>query len=99
MLNLDHVHVTHDDEAQTFSLSVEGQLAQIAYHRRPGLISLDHTNVPPPIEGYGVAAKLTRFALDYARQQNLRVIPACSYVAAFVAKHAEYQDLVAPAAR
>jgi uncharacterized protein len=99
MPNLEHLDVTHDDDAQTFSLSVAGQLAHLDYHRRPGLLSLDHTYVPPPIEGQGVAAKLTQFALDYARRQNLRVVPNCSYVAAFIAKHDEYQDLVAQTPR
>jgi len=36
---------------------------------------------------------LVRAALDFARTERLRVIPACSYVAAFVERH---PDLVAP---
>jgi|SRR5271170_6370875 len=94
-LNLDELHVKHNHGAQQFELAVDGHTARIAYHRAPGLISLDHTEVPPPIEGQGVAAKLTQAALEFARAQQLRVVPACSYVAAFIAEHAEYQDLVA----
>lgn len=75
-------------------MNVKGLLAVITYRRSPGVISLDHTGVPVPIEGHGVAAKLTRAALDFARAEKLRVVPACSYVAAFVQKHSEYQDLV-----
>ena len=95
MLNLNDFPVTHNLKEQRFEMSVKGLLAVIAYHREHGVISLDHTGVPVPIEGHGVAAKLTRAALDFARAEKLRVVPACSYVDAFIRKHSEYQDLVA----
>jgi uncharacterized protein len=93
---LDELHVSHDLTAQRFDLSLDGQTALLSYSRATGVISLDHTYVPPPIEGRGVAAKLTRAALDFARAEKLRVVPACSYVAAYLRKHPEDQDLVAP---
>jgi uncharacterized protein len=95
LLNLTDFPVTHDEDRQQFSLTIEGQLALLAYSRRPGVLSLDHTRVPPAIQSQGVAAKLTRAALDFARAENLRVVPACSYAAAFLRKHTEYADLVA----
>jgi predicted GNAT family acetyltransferase len=95
MINPDELVVTHDEDGQQFTVWVDGHLALLAYHRAPGLISLDHTAVPPAIEGNGVAAKLTSTALDFARGQNLRVVPRCSYAAAYIRQHAEYQDLLA----
>jgi predicted GNAT family acetyltransferase len=53
-----------------------------------------HTEVPQPLEGQGLAAKLTRFALDFAREKHLRVVPLCPYTSSFLRKHKEYQDLV-----
>jgi uncharacterized protein len=50
--------------------------------------------VPPALEGQGLAAKLVRAALDFAREQNLRVVPVCPYVSSFIRKHGEYPDLV-----
>jgi uncharacterized protein len=94
LFNLNDFPVTHNPEERRFEMNVKGELAVITYRLLPGVISLDHTGVPVPIEGHGVAAKLTRAALDFARAENLRVVPACSYVAAFVRKHSEYQDLV-----
>jgi uncharacterized protein len=94
LFNLNDFPVTHNSEEQRFEMNVKGELAVITYRLLPGVISLDHTGVPVPIEGHGVAAKLTRAALDFARAKSLRVVPACSYVAAFVRKHSEYQDLV-----
>jgi predicted GNAT family acetyltransferase len=94
LLNLNDFPVTHNSNERRFEMNVKGELAVITYRLWPGVISLDHTGVPVPIEGHGVAAKLTRAALDFARMENLRVVPACSYVAAFVRKHSEYEDLV-----
>jgi predicted GNAT family acetyltransferase len=33
-------------------------------------------------------------ALDFARVNDLRVVPLCPYVSSFIRKHPEYQDLV-----
>jgi len=92
---LDEIHVSHSKSEQRFTLEMNGSSALISYHLAPGVISLDHTYVSPAIQRHGVAARLTREALDFARAEGLRVIPACSYVADYLRKHPEYQDLVA----
>ena len=48
----------------------------------------------PRFEGQGLGARLARFALDDARERGLRVVPLCPFIAAFVKRHPEYQDLV-----
>ena len=50
---------------------------------------------PPAIEGHGVGSKLVRGALDAARDQGLRVVPQCPFVAAYIKRHPEYEDLLA----
>jgi len=49
-----------------FELLVDGYRALTAYRRFPGRIVLVHTEVPQPLEGHGLAARLARFALDFA---------------------------------
>jgi len=53
------------------------------------------TEVPQPFEGRGLAERMTRTALDFARSENLQVEPRCSYTAYFMQKHPEYDDLLA----
>lgn len=67
----------------------------IDYRLRGETIHLVHTEVLPAFNGQGHAATLARAALDDARARGLRVHPDCPYVAAYVAKHPEYADLVA----
>jgi uncharacterized protein len=93
-INLENVHVIHNEEQQQFELVAQSRKSLLAYHRTPGVITFDHTEVPPELEGQGIAAKMTRAALDFARTERLRVVPACSYVAAFIRKNAEYQRLL-----
>ncbi len=68
----------------------------LAYRLSPGRMVLLHTEVPQSLEGQGLAAKLTRYALDFAREKHLRVVPLCPYTSSFLRKHREYQDLVSP---
>jgi predicted GNAT family acetyltransferase len=93
-VDLNSVTVTRNEEAQRFEIHVDGFRALLTYRRFPDRIVLEHTEVPEPIESHGLAAKLARFALDFARTNHLRVVSLCSYVSSFIRKHAEYQDLV-----
>ena len=93
-LNLEAVNITNNEEAQQFEARVDGLRALLTYRRFPERIVLNHTEVPQPLEGKGMAAKLARAALDFARANHLRVVPLCRYVSMFIRKHAEYHDLV-----
>ena len=93
-LNLDEVVVTHNEEAHRFEATVDGLRSLITYRRFPDGVVLQHTEVPTALEGKGLAAKLTRTALDFARANHLRVVPLCPYVSSFLRRHGEYQDLI-----
>ncbi|MCX7223676.1 MAG: N-acetyltransferase, partial [Burkholderiales bacterium] len=47
------------------------------------------------VGGQGLAAALTRVALEHAKQQGWRVVPRCSYAAVYIQRHPEYAGLVA----
>ena len=55
-------------------------------------MTITHTRVPDAIGGRGVAAALTRAALALARESGWSVNPACSYAAAYLARHPEEVD-------
>jgi uncharacterized protein len=93
-LNLDNIVVTHNEQAHRFEATVDGLHALLTYRRFPDRIVFPHAEVPAPLEGQGLAAKLTQTALDFARANQLRVVPLCPYVANFLQKYPEYQDLL-----
>jgi uncharacterized protein len=86
--------VADNRTAQRYELSTPEGMAQIAYRRGERVIELVHTEVPPALEGRGIAGMLARHALEDARAAGLRVIPSCPYVAAYIRRHPEYAGLV-----
>ncbi len=89
------IHVHHDPDSRRFLVSVEGVQAELGYECSEGVMRLTHTGVPSAIGGRGVAAELVRTALEHARTEGLKVVPACSYVAAYFKRHPEYEALLA----
>jgi uncharacterized protein len=87
--------VTDNLELSRYELETPAGTAVLAYRRRGDRIELVHTEVPTAAEGRGYGASLARHALDAARAAGARVVPSCSYVAAYVQRHPEYQDLLA----
>ena len=87
--------IRHDADASQFTAEVEGGRAELAYRQRDGVIAFVHTFVPEAARGEGVGDALVRAGLDYARTHDLRVRADCPFVAAYVERHPEAQDLLA----
>jgi predicted GNAT family acetyltransferase len=77
-----------------FEIALDGDVAFAEYRLVHGAIILPHTVVPEAFEGKGVAGRLARYAMQYARDHDLKVIPLCAYMAAYMTKHPETHDLV-----
>jgi predicted GNAT family acetyltransferase len=86
--------ISHDAAAHRFTTQADGHEAELVYRLREQSMVIEHTGVPEAIGGRGIAGDLVRTALEYARAQGLRVVPACSYSAEFMKRHPEYADLV-----
>ena len=71
-------------------------IGEAAYHRRRnGRIAFTHTEVDEALEGRGLGSRLVATALEDARREGLEVVPLCPFVAAYIDRHPEYQDIVA----
>lgn len=85
--------IIHDPVNQRFEMKADGQTAYIRYIAFEGGMDIVTTRVPAPLEGRGMASALTEYALAYARRQGLRIVPSCSFTAAYLRRHPEYRDL------
>jgi predicted GNAT family acetyltransferase len=81
------IQVSHDAAAHRFTAEVNGERAVLDYTLADGVMTITHTGVPRPIEGRGIAGELMREALSTARSNGWRVVPVCSYAAAYIEKH------------
>ena len=86
--------VSHDRVAHRFEVQTGAGTGVLTYLERGSALELLHTEVPDAAEGQGFAAALAVAALDFARSEGKRVIPTCPYVAAYIARHPGYADLV-----
>ena len=91
-------HLAFNDNAaeQRFELRRGGTLAGFAQYRAEGgALRLTHTEVLPQFEGQGVGSQLARAALDEVRRRGLKAVPQCPFIAGYIRKNPQYQDLVA----
>ena len=92
--------VLHNEEAQRFEVGVGEHMARINYVMLgPKTIIFTHTVVPFSLKGQGIGGLMARHVLDYARENEMTVIPQCPFVRAYIERHTEYQDLVQQSTR
>ena len=92
--NKQNLDIVHDEQAKRFETSIDGHTGYISYQERDDKLVYDHTIVPQELGGRGVGSALVKHALNYARDNNKKVVPQCSFVASYIDKHSEDQDLL-----
>ena len=87
--------VTDNTDESRFEVRVDGELAGISEYKLHGdPITFTHTEVDDAYEGQGLGSVLSRHVLDAARDAGLAVFPACPFIARYIKRHPQYQDLV-----
>lgn len=79
----------HDSEAD------QALAGFMTYQLTGKVIAITHTQVSQEYEGKGVGGALARAAMDNARARELTVVPICPFLAGWLDKHPEYDDMVA----
>jgi uncharacterized protein len=86
----------HNNRARgRYELETEAGPAVAGYREEDGIVAFVHTEVPEEVEGHGIASRLIEGALADVRARGLKIAPRCAFVAAYVERHPEAQDLVA----
>ena len=78
-----------------FQWTEDGILSVLDYQLHDGVMIITHTGVPEAVGGRGIAADMTKAALEKAREEGWTVRPLCSYAAAYIRRNKQYQDLLA----
>ena len=84
--------VTHNAALSRYEMKTDHGLAIAVYRQQGDSLIFTHTEVPPADEGKGHASTLVKDALDDTRRRGLKIVPACSFVVAYVRRHPEYLD-------
>lgn len=88
--------IRNNEQESQFETTVDGHKAIAAYDlEEPNRIVFTHTEVPESLSGRGIAAAIVKHGLEHARAKGLTVVPQCAYVAAYIKRNPEHQDLLA----
>ncbi|MFD2515411.1 GNAT family N-acetyltransferase [Pontibacter locisalis] len=89
--------IIHDEEDLRFYVPFKEDEAELTYtYPETEVMDFDHTFVPEAYRGQGVADKLVQCGLDYARDNNYKIIPSCPVVETYIKRNPEYRDIVHP---
>lgn len=88
------ITVINNEAERKFEIHLKGEVAFLEYRFHKGDIALMHTLVPDKLSGNGLATILAKYALEYAKENNLPVLVYCPFVSGFLKKNPEYNSLV-----
>ena len=88
------IKIIHDQKNHTFKTSIDDECCLNYKMIDKNVINFYHTFVPEKLRGKGIAATLVEAGLRYAGNNNLRVIPDCSYVRLFIQRNDKYRSLL-----
>ena len=85
--------IVNEAESQ-FEFQIGNQTALIEFAIDSNKIYLTHTEVPKSLQGSGIGSELVKQALQYIKNQNLTVMPLCTFVAHYIDNHPEWHPLL-----
>ena len=84
-----------DETSGKFYVEKDGKaLAELVYAKRPGRIIIQHTEVDDSLRGQNVGFQLVEHAVEYARQQKIKVVPLCTFANKVIKEHEEFHDVL-----
>lgn len=92
-VDLEKLEVVHNEAENTFEVWIEGYRSKLDYIQEGKNFVITHVGVHPTLRGQGVAGKIVEAGLEYARKNSLRVVPMCSYAAAYIRRNPRHMEL------
>jgi predicted GNAT family acetyltransferase len=89
------MEIKHDKEQQKFYFIENDKECYVKYMMDDSkTFNVLKVFVHPDLRNHGLAGILTKTALEFAKGNNLKVIPTCSYADSFILKNKEYKELL-----
>ena len=89
--------IKHDttETKGTFYIEMEGKwVAEMTYSKAGAeRIIIDHTDVADETRGQGLGKKLVYEAVEFARKNNLKILPLCPFARSVFSKNSEIRDV------
>jgi predicted GNAT family acetyltransferase len=92
-MDLTQLPIFNNPAEKRFEVTIDGKFSKLDYIEDDKNFVITHVGVDPDLRGSGIAGRIVQVSLEYAQQRNLRVVPMCSYAAAYIRRHPEYAAL------
>jgi predicted GNAT family acetyltransferase len=70
------------------------QAGELVYKVYGNTMLIEHTEVPAVLRGKGVGKQLVAAAVNFARKNKMKIVPACSFAKSVFSRVPEYQDVL-----
>ncbi len=92
---MDIQHNPGDNKGSFFIGERDEIKAEITYSKAgESKIIIDHTEVSDELRGQNIGKQLVEHAVDYARNNNLTVIPLCPFAKSIIERDESLQDVL-----
>ncbi|UJH91086.1 N-acetyltransferase [Antarcticibacterium sp. 1MA-6-2] len=87
-------HKESDRRGMFYMEDEKGIISELTYARKEnGIMVIDHTETRPELEGQGLASRLVKRSVEFAREQNLKVDPLCPFAEVQFDQNQDYKDV------
>lgn len=84
-----------EDEGTFFIEEGNERLATMYYKwRGDDRIIIEHTEVSDKLKGKGIGKQLVDYAVAFARERNIKIIPLCPFAKSVFEKFKGYEDVL-----
>lgn len=83
------------DNKGSFNLMDQGsKIGEMGYYKREEVIVIQHTSVDDHYQGKGLAKLLVEHSVEWARNNNLKILPQCSYARMVLQRNPDFEDVL-----
>lgn len=87
-------HLVVNSAANQFEFHIHGEVAKVMYSVRGNIVYLNYALVPAKMRGKGIGGLMMEEVLSYAKENQLKVIPICSYTVRYIEMHPKWKTLL-----
>ncbi len=89
-------HKENDKRGMFYMEDDKGITSELTYSKQDnGVLVIDHTQTRSNLEGNGLASKLLKRSVEYARENNYKIDPLCPFAEVQFDQNKEYRDVLA----
>lgn len=89
------IQLQETDTHGEFFIESEGEnLAEMTFSKAQDLMIIDHTEVSEKLGGKGIGKQLVHYAVEYARNQHMKILPLCPFAKKIMEASKEYADVL-----